>query len=420
MLGGVWSFGSASQGFDSDVAFAVSRTGDVYVWGKRIGPTGLPPDSSLAALTKQTYGRDSDLDSDEEGVREDDAATVINPATRTESSEALKRGSLAPTENIEEEQENANESEEEDEEGGDEDFVHPVKLIALCGEGISHIAVGRVHCCALTKDGDVFTWGQNDHCQLGTEPVHNLSEALSKKARVRYGVDSIEPRLWERTVSETCVVSAVDVGTNHTFAVTDKGEMLAYGATYNTNDHSSLARNLAKLQVHQYFSTIRELTIFVTVVAAGREFTLIATKPYIGPSREEVERRKQEQIQQAESIERLTSVVKDEKRDQLARIRQGKHAAIMAHLNANFPKCTICTTGLICPGFQPNNENPTLCKHCMHENRKHQDQHKAHDRNVTLTYLTQAVEKLGITVDFSGVPDIELEEQIEFELEEDD
>lgn len=236
------------------MAFAVSRTGDVYVWGKRTGPTGLPVGTSLAALTKLTYGHDSDLDaSDEEGADVAEAKPT-NQQVKQESDDALKRGSLSPTEKVEEERddgEDPNESDYEDEEGGDEDFVHPIKLLALCGEGVSYIAVGRVHCCANTKDGDVYTWGQNDHCQLGTEPVHNLSEALTKKARVRYGVDSIEPRLWERTVAETCVVTAVDVGTNHTFAVTDKGEMLAYGATYNTNDHSSLARSIAKLQVSQ-------------------------------------------------------------------------------------------------------------------------------------------------------------------------
>ncbi|KAL3663502.1 hypothetical protein V7S43_011390 [Phytophthora oleae] len=602
MLGGVWSFGSgfAGQlghgdlepsatpqiikklrgrsiahvyaGFDSDVAFAVSRTGDVFVWGKRAGPTGLSPGSSLAELTRNTYGSDSDLDSDKEPEQNGDANKPAQAA-----SDSLKHGTLDPVETIEErdEQDEPGESEEEEEEGGEEDFVYPVKLLALCGEGISHIAVGRVHCCATTKDGDVFTWGQNDHCQLGTEAVHNLSEALSKKARVRYGADCAEPRLWERTVSETCVISAVDVGTNHTFVVTDKGEMMAFGATFNTTDHSSLARSIAKLQVSQIscgamhaglvttdgqaytwgsgdggrlghgdntsyvnpklieglkMDIIVELacacwhsvavvlippllkggvvytwgsgrlgqlaqgekqistspglvTDFLTThalikkVCAGmhhnvalsvddevftwgsntngclgrpeelgdleenfcavpgrvegmedyvgrpcssREFTLIATKPYIGPSKEELERRTQERVQQAGSIVRQTGVVKDQKREQLERIRRGKHATIMAYLNAKYPKCTVCTTGLICPGFQPNNENPTLCKHCMHDNRKHQDQHKAHDRNVTLAYLTQAVEKLNISIDFSDIPDIELEEELEFELEEED
>ncbi|KAG1708906.1 hypothetical protein DVH05_022538 [Phytophthora capsici] len=524
MLGGVWSFGSGFSGqlghgdlessatpkiikklrgrsiahvyagFDSDIAFAVSRTGDVFVWGKRMGPTGLPPGSSLADLTRDTYGSDKEFEERDE-------------------------------------QDESDESGEEEEEGGEEDFVHPVKLLALCGEGISHIAVGRVHCGATTKDGDVFTWGQNDH------------------SRVRYGVDCFEPRLWERTVSETCVISAVDVGTNHTFVVTDKGEMMAFGATFNTTEHSSLARSIAKLQIscgamHAGLVTtdgqaytwgsgdggrlghgdnssyvnpklIEALKTDIIVelacacwhsvavvlippllkggvvytwgsgrlgqkvcagmyhnvalsvddevftwgsntngclgrpeelgdleenfcavpgrvegmedyvgrpcsIAAGREFTLIATKPYIGPSREELERRSQEQAQQADSIVRQTNVVKDQKREQLERIRRGKHATIMAYLNAKYPKCTICTTGLICPGFQPNTENPTLCKHCKHDSRKHQDQHKANDRKVTLAYLTQAAEKLNISIDFSDIPDIELEEDLEFELEEEE
>lgn len=30
-----------SQGYDSDLAFAISRNGDVYVWGRRKGPCGL-------------------------------------------------------------------------------------------------------------------------------------------------------------------------------------------------------------------------------------------------------------------------------------------------------------------------------------------------------------------------------------------
>ncbi|KAG6608945.1 P-type ATPase (P-ATPase) Superfamily [Phytophthora cinnamomi] len=197
MLGGVWSFGSgfAGQlghgdlessatpriikklrgrsiahvyaGFDSDVAFAVSRTGDVYVWGKRTSPTGLPPGSSLAALTKLTYGHDSDLDpSDEEG-EEGREARPTNQLSKKENSDELKRERFSPTEKIEEERdegEDPNESDDEDEEGGDEDFVHPVKLLALCGEGVSHIAIscGAMHAGLVTTDGQAYTWGSGD------------------------------------------------------------------------------------------------------------------------------------------------------------------------------------------------------------------------------------------------------------------
>lgn len=193
----------------------------MYAWGKRSSPTGLPPGVSLNALLQKTYKRTDDLDS-----------------SGDESNDGADERKLS-------------QSDDEADEGGDEDFVDPVKLFMLCGEGINHIAVGRVHCCAKTKDGDVFTWGQNDHCQLGNEPIHNLSEAQSKKARARYGLDSHEPQLWERTIPETCVIKAVDVGTNHTFVVTDSGQIHAFGATFNTSDQSSLSRSLAKLNVAQ-------------------------------------------------------------------------------------------------------------------------------------------------------------------------
>lgn len=219
----------------------MSRTGDVYVWGKRSAPTGLPPGVSFNALVQRTYKREDDLDSS------DDESISDNDERRN------RRGGGAAQRNDDNEDGGADNGGvgSEDEEGGDEDFVDPVKLFALCGEGVNHIAVGRVHCCAKTKDGDVFTWGQNDHCQLGNEPMHNLSEAQSKKARVRYGLDRHEPQLWERTIPETCVIRTVDVGTNHTFAVTDKGEVHAFGATFTTGDHSSLARSLSKLHVAQ-------------------------------------------------------------------------------------------------------------------------------------------------------------------------
>ncbi|RLN67355.1 hypothetical protein BBJ28_00022688 [Nothophytophthora sp. Chile5] len=454
------------KGFDSDVAFAVSRTGDVYVWGKRTGPTGLPSNASLAALTKQTYGHDSDLDSSDEEGAEAVAKTSSSP-TKTETPLPHDRGDEEGDDEV------AN-SDEEEAEGGDEDFVDPVKLASLCAEGVNSIAVGRVHCCATTKDGDVFTWGHNDHCQLGSEPVHNLTEALSKKAQVRYGVDCLQPQLWERTVAEACVITSVNVGTNHTFAITAAGEMLGFGATFNTTDHSSLARSIAKLHVSQtdiivelacacwhsvavvlippllkggvvytwgsgrlgqlaqggaqISTTPRLVTDFLTThalikkvcVGMYHNVALSVDDEVLNSALcpEELARRKHEQLQQVESIARQSNLVLGEKQQQLETIQQGKQSVMVAYLNAHFPKCSICTTGLICPGFQQDNDNPTLCRHCMHESRKHQDRHKERDRTVTLAYLTDVVAKLGITIDFSDVPDIELEEDLEAELDE--
>ncbi|GAB9464372.1 hypothetical protein Gpo141_00001803 [Globisporangium polare] len=589
MLGGVWSFGSGYSGqlghgdlessgtpriikklrgkgvsqvfagFDSDLAFAVTRTSEVYVWGKRSAPTGFPPGISFNALLKKTYKRTDDQD-----LNDDDTDDGGDDRKRRDDGYPVT--------------DRSGQSDGEADEGGDEDFVDPVKLFMLCGEGINHIAVGRVHCCAKTKDGDVFTWGQNDHCQLGNEPVHNLSEAQSKKARVRYGLDSHEPQLWERTVPETCIIKAVDVGTNHTFVVTEQGQIHAFGATFTTSDHSSLSRSLAKLSVVQIScgamhaglvtsngqaftwgsgdggrlghgdttsyvnpklvealkdDIIFELscgcwhsvavvlippllkgglvytwgsgrlgqlaqggtqisptpglvTDFITThalikkvcagmyhnvalsvddevftwgsnsngclgrpeelanleedfcavpgkvegmeefvgrpcsIACGKEFTLIATKPYIGPSREELERRQEVQAEQAQSIKRQSKNVKNDQAEQLERIRRGKISAIAKFLNATYPKCTICTIGTVCPGFQRDSINPAMCKHCMHERRKHDVLHKENDRRGTkghLAYLLEVIGKLGVMVDFGQVPDIKLEESLEEELD---
>ncbi|KAG6608946.1 uncharacterized protein IUM83_12787 [Phytophthora cinnamomi] len=257
------------------------------------------------------------------------------------------------------------------------------------------------------KGGVVYTWGSGRLGQLaqGEKQISTL------------------PGLVTDFFTTHALIKKVCAGMYHNAALSVDDEVFTWGSNINgclgrPEELGDLEENFCAVP-----GRVEGMENFVgrpCSIACGREFTLIATRPYIGPAREEVERRKQEQIQQSESIVRQTTVVKDEKREQLHRIRQGKHATILALLNAKFPKCSICTTGLICPGFQPNNENPTLCKHCMHEVRKHQDQRRANDRTVTLAYLTQAVEKLGIAVDFSDIPDIELEEELEFELDEDE
>ncbi|GLD96464.1 hypothetical protein PINS_up005147 [Pythium insidiosum] len=596
MLGGVWSFGSGHAGqlghgdlessatprlikklrgrgiahvfagFDSDVSFAVSRNGDVYVWGKRHGPTGLPFDASLNALVRRTYrGNGEDIDSSDDEV-EAPLGSGNRPANGAEGFAATSSQGL---------QQPGSSDDEDEEDGGAEDFVHPIKLFSLCGEGVNHIAVGRVHCCAKTKDGDVFTWGHNDHCQLGDEPAHRLLVAQARKAPVRYGLDRQEPCLWERTVSESCIIKNVTVGTNHTMVVTDKGEVHAFGHTYVTDGLSAFSRSISKLQVAQItcgamhaglvttsgqaftwgsgdggrlghgdvtshvtprlVEALKDDVVFelscgcwhtVAIVlippllkgglvytwgsgrvgqlaqggtqislkpglvsdllvthvlikkvcagmfhnvalsvddevftwgsnvngclgrpeeldgleenfcavpgkvegmedfvgrpcsiACGREFTLIATKPYIGPTREELERRNQEAAEKADRVKRQSKNVKEEKAQQLEQIRRQKISIIVKFLNAGYPKCSICKIGTICPGFQRDPINPSMCKHCMHERRKHDDQHNERDRKCTLQYLYEVISKLGVTIDYSSIPDIELEEQLEEELE---
>lgn len=155
-------------------------------------------------------------------------------------------------------------------------------------------------------------------------------------------------------------------------------------------------------------------------VACGKEFTLVATKPYIGPTKEELARRQQTQEEQSQSIKRQSKNVKHERQQQLEQIRRGKIATIVEFLNATYPKCTICTIGTTCPGFQRDSINPAMCKHCMHERRKHDVLHSDRDRRATkphLQYLEDVIAKLGVSIDFSEVADIDAEEALEAELD---
>lgn len=115
---------------------------------------------------------------------------------------------------------------------------------------------------------------------------------------------------------------------------------------------------------------------------------------------------------QVESLQRQSKHVKQERRELLARIRRDKAAHIVAYLNPRFPKCCVCTLGTMCPGFQRDPVNPALCRHCLHERKQHDEQHKAGDPRVTLAYLGEVMRKLDISVDCSGVRDIDKEEEL--------
>jgi len=115
--------------------------------------------------------------------------------------------------------------------------------------------VVEVHCgaqfsLALTKSGQIFTWGKGDYFRLGTGKVaSNLGlvnwRNLVKDIYFGKGTDQHfrKPTLVESLKGKRIV--SVAVGALHSLAVSDKGEVWAWGWVigFNINlivSHSSL------------------------------------------------------------------------------------------------------------------------------------------------------------------------------------
>ena len=107
----------------------------------------------------------------------------------------------------------------------DEDQLTPKKIEALADEVIVQVACGRVHTCAFTSTGAIFTWGEGigtGHCE-GNSDDYSYSDAYSDD-------DSDRKRLQD--VSSKGVVS-VSAGCDITLCVTKAGEVFSWGKGNN-------------------------------------------------------------------------------------------------------------------------------------------------------------------------------------------
>lgn len=62
----------------------------------------------------------------------------------------------------------------------------PTIVDALRGKKIVHVAVGALHCLAVTEGGQVFAWGDNDHGQQG-----NGTTLVNRKPTLVQGLEGV-------------------------------------------------------------------------------------------------------------------------------------------------------------------------------------------------------------------------------------
>ncbi|XP_054728194.1 probable E3 ubiquitin-protein ligase HERC2 [Anastrepha obliqua] len=70
--------------------------------------------------------------------------------------------------------------------GSDQHVRKPQPIQALRGRKVIHLAVGALHCLAVTDTGQVYAWGDNDHGQQGSG-----NTVVNKKPALVIGLDSV-------------------------------------------------------------------------------------------------------------------------------------------------------------------------------------------------------------------------------------
>ena len=53
---------------------------------------------------------------------------------------------------------------------------HPKQVEALSSKKVVDLAVGSMHCLAITEDGEVYSWGRNDLGQQADSAVSSKSK----------------------------------------------------------------------------------------------------------------------------------------------------------------------------------------------------------------------------------------------------
>jgi len=70
--------------------------------------------------------------------------------------------------------------------GGDQHVRKPQPIGGLRGRRVIHVAVGALHCLAVTDAGQVYAWGDNDHGQQGSGNTF-----VNKKPALVIGLDAV-------------------------------------------------------------------------------------------------------------------------------------------------------------------------------------------------------------------------------------
>ncbi|KAL7546829.1 hypothetical protein ACHAWF_010163 [Thalassiosira exigua] len=237
------------------------------------------------------------------------------------------------------------------------DRYEPCEIAALKGSHVLSMSAGTwhsacvVHVPPLDDSGWLYTWGSGFQGQLG---LGNTCKAST-------------PTIVQDFVEDGLSIREVFCGSHHNAALAHDGNLYTWGS----NKHGALGRSIneenASFTPHPgvvaEFGTIvdrigRGLPLSV---ACGREYTVVATSAYDGPSEkealamaEEKRRRDEEEQMRQEELRRA----REEELRQLREIEAEREK--VRYLTSR----RLCTMDPECPGFAYETNQPSICREC--------------------------------------------------------
>lgn len=160
----------------------------------------------------------------------------------------------------------------EDEAGSDGGFIlRPQLITSLSPYEITDIAGGEHHSLACTRDGELLTWGRIDGHQVG-QPSQSFSEDNTiwderNKPRILL-VPTVVPGVKD--------VVCVAAGTDHSFAITKRGEVYSWGFSANYQTGQGTTDDIV-VPTRIDNSAIRERKI--VFAGAGGQYGIVGALP---------------------------------------------------------------------------------------------------------------------------------------------
>ncbi|KAL9185640.1 hypothetical protein ACHAXT_003417 [Thalassiosira profunda] len=236
------------------------------------------------------------------------------------------------------------------------DRYEPCEIASLRGAHILSISAGTwhsacvVHVPPLDESGWLYTWGSGFQGQLGQGTVCKVST----------------PTLVQHFVEEGMSVKSIHCGPTHNAAITHDGNLYTWGS----NKHGALGRAIDETM--SFTSRPGVVAEFGTIVkrigrglprsvALGREFTIIATHPYTGPTEEEANKLAEERRMHDEADRTKRAAQAQAEADERKRIEEVEaEKRKIEYLTSR----RLCTMDRKCPGFTYETNQPSICREC--------------------------------------------------------